>query len=102
MYPFGQRRYRRNRGTRATSGAWKREGRIPAGRSGRNESNVGAIADAQLPLAILNLALGNDALATPLAEPEQTVPAHTRRKPVRKLLSDSLPRVTIEILPPEA
>jgi transposase len=59
--------------------------------------------DAQLSLAILNLALGNDALATPPAEPEpeQSVPAHTRRKPVRKPLPDSLPRVAIEILPPE-
>ncbi|MEI9940181.1 MAG: hypothetical protein WDO69_23430 [Pseudomonadota bacterium] len=41
--------------------------------------------DAQLSLAILNLALGGDALATPPAEPEpepeQTIPAHQRRKP---------------------
>jgi transposase len=59
--------------------------------------------DAQLSLAILNLALGGDALASPPAapEPEQTVPAHTRRKPVRKPLPDTLPRVAIEILPPE-
>jgi transposase len=61
--------------------------------------------DAQLSLAILNLALGNDALVTPPAEPqpepEQTVPAHARRKPVRKPLPDTLPRVAIEILPPE-
>ena len=59
--------------------------------------------DAQLSLAILNLALGGDALASPPAapEPEQKVPAHTRRKPVRKPLPDTLPRVAIEILPPE-
>jgi transposase len=59
--------------------------------------------DAQLSLAILNLALGNHALATPPAdpEPEQSVPAHTRRKPTRKPLPDTLPRVTIEILPPD-
>ena len=58
--------------------------------------------DAQLSLAILNLALGGDALASPpAAPPEQTVPAHTRRKPVRKPLPDTLPRVAIEILPPE-
>jgi transposase len=59
--------------------------------------------DAQLSLAILNLALGNDALTTTPAEPEpeQTVPAHTRRKAVRKPLPDALPRVAIEILPPE-
>jgi transposase len=59
--------------------------------------------DAQLSLAILNLALGGDPLASPPAapQPEQTVPAHTRRKPVRKPLPDTLPRVTFEILPPE-
>jgi transposase len=59
--------------------------------------------DAQLSLAILNLALGGDALASPPAAPEpvQTVPAHTRRKPVRKPLPDTLPRVPIEVLPPE-
>jgi len=61
--------------------------------------------DAQLSLAILNLALGGDALATPPTEPEpeseQTIPAHQRRKPVRKPLPDTLPRVGIEILPPE-
>jgi transposase len=59
--------------------------------------------DAQLSLAILNLALGGDALASPPSEPEpaQTVPEHQRRKPVRKPLPDTLPRVKIEILPPE-
>jgi transposase len=59
--------------------------------------------DAQLSLAILNLALGGGALSSPPAPPapEQDVPAHTRRKPVRKPLPDTLPRVTIEILPPE-
>jgi transposase len=59
--------------------------------------------DAQLSLAILNLALGGDGLASPptAPEPEQKVPAHTRRKSVRKPLPDTLPRVAIEILPPE-
>ena len=59
--------------------------------------------DAQLSLAILNLALGGDPLASPPAEPEaeQTVPAHQRRKPVRKPLPDTLPRVAFDILPPE-
>ena len=61
--------------------------------------------DAQLSLAILNLALGGDALASPPAEAgaeaEQTVPAHQRRKPVRKPLPDTLPRVAFEVLPPE-
>lgn len=59
--------------------------------------------DAQLSLAILNLALGGDTSATPIdePEPEQSVPAHQRRKPVRKPLSDTLPRVAFEVLPPE-
>jgi transposase len=61
--------------------------------------------DAQLSLAILNLALGGAALPMPPAksepEPEQTIPAHQRRKPVRKPLPEALPRVAIEILPPE-
>lgn len=59
--------------------------------------------DAQLSLAILNLALGGEPLTPPPSEPEpaQTVPEHQRRKPVRKPLPDTLPRVKIEILPPE-
>lgn len=58
--------------------------------------------DAQLSLAILRLALGDkdDAPEPPPAE-EQTIPEHTRRKPVRKPIPDSLPRVTIEMLPEE-
>ena len=56
-----------------------------------------------MSLAILNLALGGDASASPPQEPEpgQTVPAHQRRKPVRKPLPDTLPRVAFEVLPPE-
>jgi transposase len=58
--------------------------------------------DAQLSLAILNLALGGEALAPlPPSEPLQTVPAHQRKKPVRKPFSEDLPRVDVEILPPE-
>jgi transposase len=61
--------------------------------------------DAQLSLAVLNLALGGDATETPEPEPEpeaeQTIPEHTRRKPVRKAISDAVERVVIEIVPPE-
>lgn len=60
--------------------------------------------DAQLSLLMLGLSLGGadqgTAVDTPEA-PEQTVAAHTRRKPVRKSFPDHLPRVRIEFLPPE-
>ena len=56
--------------------------------------------DAQLSLAILRLALGikEDEAERPPAAEEQTIPEHTRRKPVRKPIPDSFPRVTIEML----
>lgn len=58
--------------------------------------------DAQLSLAILRLALGRkDDEPEPPAAEEQTVPEHTRRKPVRKPIADTFPRVTIEMLPDE-
>jgi transposase len=58
--------------------------------------------DAQLSLAILRLALGRkDDEPEPPAAEEQTVAEHTRRKPVRKPIPDSFPRVTIEMLPDE-
>ncbi|MBA3844630.1 MAG: IS66 family transposase [Actinobacteria bacterium] len=60
--------------------------------------------DAQLSLAVLRLALGlkdDEAETEPPPEDEQTIPEHTRRKPARKPLPDSLPRVTIELLPDE-
>ncbi len=62
--------------------------------------------DAQLSLAILNLAMGSEATtAQPDAEEEpeseQTIDEHTRRKPSRNALARELPRVPIEILPPE-
>jgi hypothetical protein len=60
--------------------------------------------DSQLSLAILRLALGlkdDEVEARPPPAEEQTVPEHTRRKPVRKPIPDSLPRVTIEMLPDE-
>ena len=57
--------------------------------------------DAQLSLAILNLALGGAALEAPPSEPLQTVPEHQRKKPVRKPFPDDLPRIVIEVVPPE-
>jgi transposase len=61
--------------------------------------------DAQLSLSILQLALGDAAAVEPAEEEpandeEQTIPEHKRRKGRRSLL-DHLPRVTIEVLPPE-
>jgi transposase len=60
--------------------------------------------DAQLSLAILNLALGGDATAAPEPPSEpavQTVPEHQRRKPVRKPFPNDLPRVDVDIVPVE-
>jgi transposase len=63
--------------------------------------------DAQLSLAILRLALGPQdddseaAESSPPADQAQTIPEHTRRKPVRKTIPDDVPRVTIEVLPDE-
>ncbi len=60
--------------------------------------------DAQLSLAILNLALGGATNATPEPPSEpavQTISAHERKKPVRKPFSDDLPRVDVDIVPVE-
>jgi transposase len=58
--------------------------------------------DAQLTLMMLGLALGGKiAPPTTPPPPEQKIAEHTRRKPVRKPLPAHLPRVQIEILPPE-
>lgn len=58
--------------------------------------------DAQLSLAILDLLLGEKHGAGAEAETKtQTVAAHERRKPVRKPWPETLPRVTIEVVPPE-
>jgi len=58
--------------------------------------------DGQLSLAILGLLLGEEQAAETSAETKiQTIPAHERRKPVRKPLPANLPRVTIEVVPPE-
>jgi transposase len=63
--------------------------------------------DAQLSLGVLSLVLNErqqaelDA-ALEMANAEQTIPEHTRRKPTgRKPLPEHLPRVVIEVLPPE-
>lgn len=66
-------------------------------------------AEQQLSLQILSQLLGGagppEGASDPPADDEpgehRDVAAHTRRKPVRKALSDDLPRVTIEVLPPE-
>jgi len=55
--------------------------------------------DSQLALFLLELALG--APGGDDAGGRQRVPAHERRTPVRKPLPEHLPRVTIELLPPE-
>jgi transposase len=62
--------------------------------------------DAQLSLSILELALGRsaadgDAEEAAPADDEQTIGEHTRRRPVRKPLPEDLPRVTVEVVPPE-
>ena len=62
--------------------------------------------DAQLTMSMLGMLLGNDAggSASPPAPPpaETPVAAHTRAKPTgRKPLPEKLPRVEVELLPPE-
>jgi len=63
--------------------------------------------DAQLSLSILMLALGGqsaeatDEEAAAEQDDEQTIGEHTRKRPVRKPLGDHLPRVTVEVIPPE-
>ncbi|HEX4338924.1 MAG TPA: IS66 family transposase [Polyangiaceae bacterium] len=61
--------------------------------------------DAQMSLAIIRMALGpregEDAADTEVELAEQTIPEHTRKKPVRKPLPDHVPRVPIEIIPEE-
>ena len=62
--------------------------------------------DAQLSLAILGMAMAgadssSEAEAAAAAVEKQLVKEHTRCKPVRKPLPVELPRVEIEIVPPE-
>lgn len=62
-------------------------------------------AEAQLSMALLGLSLSGattpDSSPSAAPKPEQSVDAHTRKKPVRKPPPANLPRVHIEILPPE-
>jgi transposase len=55
--------------------------------------------DGQLSLDVLGLILGQQ--AAPGQTPVQSVAGHTRQKPVRKPFPDDLPRVTVELVPPE-
>ncbi len=55
--------------------------------------------DAQLSLAILEMAFGSQPGGAATAK--QLIPAHERRRPARKPLPADLPRVTIEVNPPE-
>jgi len=55
--------------------------------------------DGQLSLSLLELALGLAGAGDD--GPRQRVPEHERRKPVRKPLPAHLPRVHIELVPPE-
>jgi transposase len=56
--------------------------------------------DGQLSLAVLGLLLGEQP-AGAAATPAQLVAAHTRQQPVRKPFPEHLPRVRVEVLPPE-
>lgn len=56
--------------------------------------------DAQLSLAILEMAFGSQGNEPPAAG-KQLIGPHERRRPARKPLPAELPRVTIEIQPPE-
>lgn len=58
--------------------------------------------DAQLTLAVLGLMQGEQEAQEEKPPPRETrVPEHLRRKPVRKPLPEDLPRVTVEVTPPE-
>jgi transposase len=63
--------------------------------------------DAQLSLALLNLAMGHDAPPSKIETdeaaptPEQTIGEHTRKKPSRNAHPSEWPRVPIEVLPLE-
>lgn len=57
--------------------------------------------DAQLTLAMLGMLFGEHAPAAEAASKGVEVPAHVRNKAVRKPLPENLPRVSIEVLPPE-
>ena len=56
--------------------------------------------DAQLSLAVLGVLLGEEQPRAAATSP-QVVSTHTRQKPVRKPFSAHLPRVSVEVVPPE-
>jgi len=56
--------------------------------------------DGQLSLAVLGLLLSEEPV-TAAPAPAQLVAAHTRQHPVRKPFPEHLPRVSVEIVPPE-
>ncbi len=56
--------------------------------------------DAQLSLAILDLMLGEEQPAGATTR-TQIVSTHSRQKPVRKPFPEHLPRVSVEVVPPE-
>jgi transposase len=56
--------------------------------------------DAQLSLAVLGLMLGESAVAA-RSTTQQVVASHTRQQPVRKPFPEHLPRVSVEVVPPE-
>ncbi len=56
--------------------------------------------EGQLSLAVLGLLLGEEPAAATSAPP-QLVAAHTRQQPVRKPFPEHLPRISVEVVPPE-
>jgi transposase len=73
--------------------------RLKRGLIGRNVDRP-RLDDPQLSLAVLNLLFGDEAAGAG-ESPTELVAEHTRRKPVRKPFPEELPRVRIEIVPPE-
>ena len=58
--------------------------------------------DPQLTMSMLSMLLGQDAQPSAAVPPQEKVSAHTRARPTgRKPLPEKLPRVDIEVLPPE-
>lgn len=78
--------------------------RLKRGLLGQKAERLGEN-DQQLSLKLLEMLLGEnpdaEAPAALLPSVEQQVAAHTRRRAVRKPLPEHLPRVVIEVVPPE-
>jgi transposase len=75
--------------------------KLELGLLGQKAERVPA-SDAQLSMALLAELLGRAPTPEPLPAEKRTVRAHERSKPTgRKPLPESLPRVDVEILPPE-